>query len=223
MRTYEDANQWKWLRRGAMLALLAVGWAIIVATNKHVTAPVVFICLAYLAAVVTIFMLFQTGASAAMPRIEDDSVLAWGAPIGPRGELEREKRMLVKAIKEAEFDRDMGKLSLVDADQMINVYRARAIEIIKQLDAGGAGATTREQIDREVRARIAIDEAPAKKPKGAAVAKASRPTKSAQSTQPAKLGKGGGGKGADGKQAAAERDLDDGKPRKVAADEETAS
>ena len=50
----------------------------------------------------------------------------WGRPIGARGELEKEKRTLLKAIKEAEFDLAMGKLSKADADEMIaHVPRAR--------------------------------------------------------------------------------------------------
>ncbi len=76
-----------------------------------------------------------------------------------RDELEREKRTLLKAIKEAEFDHGMGKLSKRDADEMIATYRARAIEVIKELErleAGEAG-TVRERIEREVKARLELD------------------------------------------------------------------
>ena len=87
---------------------------------------------------------------------------SWGRPVGARAELEREKRALLKAIKEAEFDHAMGKLSKRDADEMIATYRARAIEVIKELDrvdriAAGPGGSVRDQIEREVRARIELE------------------------------------------------------------------
>lgn len=55
---------------------------------------------------------------------------------GRRGELEREKRLLVKAIKEVEFDRESGKLDRGVAAEAIGRYRARALEILRLLDEG---------------------------------------------------------------------------------------
>jgi hypothetical protein len=76
-------------------------------------------------------------------------------PQSARDELEREKRTLLKSIKEAEFDAQMGKLSKRDYDDMVRNYRLRAIEVIKLLDAGGA--STRDDILREVRARAEVE------------------------------------------------------------------
>ena len=53
-----------------------------------------------------------------------------------RADLEREKLLTLRSIKELEFDRAMGKLSQQDFDQMAGRLRARAIGIMKQLDAG---------------------------------------------------------------------------------------
>jgi hypothetical protein len=53
-----------------------------------------------------------------------------------RADLEREKNLTLRSIKELEFDRAMGKLSQQDFDQMAGRLRARAIGIMKQLDAG---------------------------------------------------------------------------------------
>jgi hypothetical protein len=53
-----------------------------------------------------------------------------------RADLEREKALTLRSIKELEFDRAMGKLSQLDFDQMTGRLRARAIGIMKQLDAG---------------------------------------------------------------------------------------
>jgi len=53
-----------------------------------------------------------------------------------RNDLEREKALTLRSIKELEFDRAMGKLSQPDFEQMAGRLRARAMGIMKQLDAG---------------------------------------------------------------------------------------
>jgi hypothetical protein len=131
------------------------GWTfVILANHHHITAPVVFVCLAYLAILMVVINLWRTGAAAANANTVHD----WQRPIGARGQLLKEKKTLLKAIKEAEFDFAMGKLSKADSDALIRDYRARAIEVIKELDRGGSGAlSAREQIEREVKARLALD------------------------------------------------------------------
>src|SRR5688500_11641141 len=124
----------KWIRRGSAAAVLVIGWVFILfANNFHITTPVVFVCLGYFAAVAAVYTLYRTGATAVAAH-DDDDAGSWGTPLGALGELEREKRTLLKAIKEAEFDLQMGKLSKADADSMIAIYRARAIEVIKEID-----------------------------------------------------------------------------------------
>lgn len=51
-----------------------------------------------------------------------------------RQELLAEKRLLLKAIKEVEFDRDTDKLDGGEAAQAIARYRARAVEILRLLE-----------------------------------------------------------------------------------------
>lgn len=161
-----NADPMRWIWRGVTGATLVFGWLFILWQNKfHTTVPVVIICLGYLAVVATVANLWRVGAAAVAP--EDNSPDAWSRPIGPRGELEKEKKTLLKAIKEAEFDHAMGKLSKADADELNRMYRARAIEVIKEidrLDAGNAG-NAREQIKREVQARLAVDKDRPKKDK----------------------------------------------------------
>lgn len=148
----------KWIRRAVYLAALVIGWLFILWQNKFfISPPAVFVCLAYLAVVSTVYALWRTGVVAVTEEEGGDST--WGRSLGAVGELEREKKTLLKAIKEAEFDREMGKLSKSDADEMIGIYRARAIEVIRELDnlEAGAAGTVREQIEREVRARLEIE------------------------------------------------------------------
>jgi hypothetical protein len=69
-----------------------------------------------------------------------------------RADLEREKALTLRSIKELEFDRAMGKVSDQDFEEMAGRLRARAIGIMKQLDAGTSAY--REQIEKELAARI---------------------------------------------------------------------
>jgi hypothetical protein len=164
------ATVWKRLGRwlGVRLGVYLVGCVFIAWQNRfHYSAPLVFVCLAYLAVVLTVFNLWRTGTAVVRSDLYGDD--AWTRPLGARDELDKEKRTLLKAIKEAEFDRDMGKLSAHDADQMIRPYRARAIEVIKAIEGLDAqSASVREQIAREVKARVemADKDAKGKKKKG---------------------------------------------------------
>lgn len=156
----------RWVWRGSALAALVIGWVFIAWQNHfHITPPLVFVCLGYLAVVATVYNLWRTGAAAvASSDDEDDST--WAKPAGALGELEREKRTLLKAIKEAEFDHQMGKLSKRDVDDMVRTYRARAVEVYKEIDRieRGAAGSAREQILREVRARLEVEAKSHKKP-----------------------------------------------------------
>jgi len=66
--------------------------------------------------------------------------------------LEREKMLTVRALKDLEFDRSMGKLSQTDFDEMSARLRTRAMALIKQLDEDGSGY--RSLIERELSARV---------------------------------------------------------------------
>jgi len=66
--------------------------------------------------------------------------------------LEREKGLALRAIKELEFDRAMGKVSEKDFAEMSARLRTRAARLIRQLDAG---ATYRDSIEREIERRVA--------------------------------------------------------------------
>ena len=84
------------------------------------------------------------------PLALDDALPA--EPIGDRlrADLEREKTLVLRSIKELEFDHAMGKLSQQDFDEMTGRLRARAIGIMKQIDGGGY----RTIIERDLAARL---------------------------------------------------------------------
>ena len=68
-----------------------------------------------------------------------------------RAALERKKTLILRSIKELEFDRAMGKLSEKDFTETSGRLRARAAGLLRQLDAG---AGYREQIEREIARRV---------------------------------------------------------------------
>ncbi|MEZ4451157.1 MAG: zinc ribbon domain-containing protein [Nannocystaceae bacterium] len=51
-----------------------------------------------------------------------------------KAELRDEKKRLLRAIKELEFDYGMGKLSKADFESVSATYKARAIEVMRALD-----------------------------------------------------------------------------------------
>jgi hypothetical protein len=136
------------------LAVIPPGWFFIFKTvNWHFTPSAVLLMICWVAIVTIGYFGIRMALSAASA---DDR--AWFAVRGQREELEREKRSLLKAIKEIEFDRETGKLSAEDAASLTAVYRARAIEVIKAIEAAtGAATSVREQLLAEVRARQAVD------------------------------------------------------------------
>jgi hypothetical protein len=74
-----------------------------------------------------------------------------------RGMLEREKMLTLRALKDLEFDRSMGKLSQADFEEMAGRLRSRALTLMKQLDDDGSGY--RSVIERELSARLAAKSA----------------------------------------------------------------
>lgn len=68
-----------------------------------------------------------------------------------RAALEREKALVLRSIKELEFDRAMGKVSDKDFAEMSTRLRGRAAGLLRQLDAGTA---YREQIEKEIEKRL---------------------------------------------------------------------
>jgi len=68
-----------------------------------------------------------------------------------RAALEREKTLVLRSIKELEFDRAMGKVSDKDFAEMSARLRARAARLIRQLDAGTG---YRGEIEAEIARRV---------------------------------------------------------------------
>ena len=69
-----------------------------------------------------------------------------------RAALEREKQLVLRSIKELEFDRAMGKLAPGDFDEVSARLRLRALRLMQQLDADTVAP--RERLERELAERL---------------------------------------------------------------------
>jgi hypothetical protein len=87
-----------------------------------------------------------------LPLVSSNAELT-GEPLGRRSRaaLEREKTLVLRSIKELEFDRAMGKVAEEDFNEMAGRLRSRAITLMKQLDAG---TSYREMIERDLASRV---------------------------------------------------------------------
>lgn len=65
----------------------------------------------------------------------------------PDERLEREKHVALLAIREADFDHAMGKLSEEDHQSLRGIYEQRAMEAISALDDGQAGGASTAAAD----------------------------------------------------------------------------
>ncbi len=69
-----------------------------------------------------------------------------------RAALEREKSLLLRSIKELEFDHAMSKVADADFQEMSTRLRSRAVRILQELDQTGSGY--RELIERDLAKRL---------------------------------------------------------------------
>ncbi|HEX6839605.1 MAG TPA: zinc ribbon domain-containing protein [Polyangia bacterium] len=98
-------------------------------------SSVPFLVMATLALGWVVWLAFR----AAQALTKDAPVVEAGAAVTGkrRKELEREKQALLKALKELDFDHQMGKVSDKDFADISSTYRARAIRVMRQLDDAG--------------------------------------------------------------------------------------
>jgi hypothetical protein len=152
------------------LVVVLAGAVGVVATLSGGRASVAFLVAATLALGWIVWLMFRAAAALVRePEARDaDVVTGWR-----RKELEREKRSLLKALKELDFDFEMGKVSKKDFDDIGSHYRTRAIRVMRQLDDAGGDYET--MIARDVAARLKKDGEPVVATSGAAPAATSGP------------------------------------------------
>ena len=109
-------------------------------------------------------------------------------PAGPqlfggrtRAALEREKSLVLRSIKDLEFDHAMGKVSEKDFSEMGARLRSRAAGLIRQLDAG---TSYRQAIETEIEKRVGKAPRPAATVPAATVPAVSAPAAAVPTDQP---------------------------------------
>lgn len=100
-----------------------------------------------MSAVLGVFLVLAVAVAIALPLLRPDERTEDSTDVaGVQERLQREKNTALIAIKEAEFDRAMGKLSPDDYDILKGDYEERALDAIEKLSkdaapAGGSGHT----------------------------------------------------------------------------------
>ena len=148
-----------------------------------IDASVVFLALATAALAWVGWLLFRSAQSLTREPDDAETVLATGRR---RKELEREKQLLLKALKELEFDHEMGKVSDADYREIGGQYRARATRVLRQLDETGREVNYRELVERDVQARVKSKKTVRESPKSREPAPSVKAEKAAKTEEPAK-------------------------------------
>lgn len=93
-----------------------------------------------------------------------------GVPVAGRARaaLEREKALVLRTIKELEFDHAMGKTSTADFEEMRDRLRLRAVGLIRQLE----GTDYKHAIERDLAARTGAPAAASAAPAAVAISTA---------------------------------------------------
>jgi len=120
-----------------LLSMLAATAAVIVVGKGH---PVALVLLSLTVVAAGLVGLAFQGALAGFFGISGDEAEPERSPRLTEA-LEREKALVLRSIKELEFDRKMGKMSDGDFAQLSAALRARALALMQELDrAGGTAA-----------------------------------------------------------------------------------
>lgn len=116
--------------------------------HSHAVVSSTFLGLAAFTLAMVVGLLLRS----ARALVEEPTVEAAQTSGRRKKELEREKASLLKALKELEFDHEMGKVSDVDFREIGGQYRARAMRVLRQLDE--QGADYKALVDKELKARL---------------------------------------------------------------------
>jgi hypothetical protein len=134
---------WQLFVLAGMLAATAV---VLVSTGRSMSGIIVLSLTVIAASFVAVASYQVVGALLVGPPPSEEIVVEGQA----RQALEREKALVLRSIKELEFDHAMSKISTADFEEMRDRLRVRAVGLIQQLDAAGYRST----IERDLAARI---------------------------------------------------------------------
>lgn len=131
-----------------LAGMLAATGTVVVATGQS-PASIVLLSLTVVSAAFVGLAVYRSLVPLVSPEVVETPTLLGGRT---RAALEREKALVLRSIKELEFDFAMKKVAQADFDEMAGRLRARAIRIMRQLDAGEGYRST---IEKELETRLA--------------------------------------------------------------------
>lgn len=112
-----------------LLAMVAATWAVIEARHTHPAALLLLSAAIIAAGAVAIATHYALSGF-----FGDRSAMRPPLKASTRQALEEEKALILRSIKELEFDRQMRKVSDADFEEIGGRLRARAVALIEQLD-----------------------------------------------------------------------------------------
>jgi hypothetical protein len=135
---------WQFFVLAGMLSATAV---VIVATGQSPAAIIVLSLTVLSASLVALGTYRALAPLATREAIEPPQMLGGRT----RAALEREKTLVLRSIKDLEFDFAMKKMSQSDYDEMAARLRARAVGLLRQLDEhGGYRATIETELSKRL-------------------------------------------------------------------------
>jgi len=139
--------------RVVLLSSVVIGVAVGIygGAISHAVVSATFLGLAAFALVMVVGLLLQAARALVTepPAVEQEQITG-----RRKKELEREKAALLRALKELEFDHEMGKVSDADFREIGGQYRARAMRVLRQLDE--QGADYKLLVEKELKARLGV-------------------------------------------------------------------
>src|SRR5688500_18200488 len=142
---------WQFLLLAGMLAATAT---VIVATGQS-PAAIVLLSLTVVSASFVGLGVYRSLAPLVLPDVIQTPPLPGGRT---RAALEREKALVLRSIKELEFDFAMKKIAQADFEEMGGRLRSRALRLMHQLEAGpGYRAEIETELARRVSDRRATE------------------------------------------------------------------
>lgn len=131
-----------------LLAGMLSATAVVLVSGGQSPASIVVLSLTVVSASFVALGAYRALVPLVVPGVADAPPLIVGQT---RAALEREKTLVLRSIKDLEFDFAMKKVAKRDFDEMSTRLRARAIGLMRQLDTNGG---YRETIEAELRARL---------------------------------------------------------------------
>jgi hypothetical protein len=128
--------------------MLAATATVVVATGQS-PASIILLSLTVVSAAFVGLAVYRSLAPLVLPDTTQRPTLLAGRTMAA---LEREKTLVLRSIKELEFDYAMKKVAQADYEEMVGRLRARALRLMRQLDAGEG---YRGVIEKELATRLA--------------------------------------------------------------------